>query len=178
MTHLAASVIEISVPSILSAFWTFSIMGLLTWLRKTKIFSLKVQFSDCHELQCLTLRPVRDRQFLSLYFPSCWGYVYSSTSFIYKHRHKHTLQHTGRQTMLIKRYKETQYNLRAQRYRSCSCTGPPLDGRPRQRFLKWCFLFIKMSFLSGIIQTNIFKKYILKYFLIRCSNHTFLYILY
>lgn len=31
MTHLADSVIEISDPSILSAFWTFSMMGLLTW---------------------------------------------------------------------------------------------------------------------------------------------------
>ena len=31
MTHLADSVIEISVPSILSTFWTFSMMGLLTW---------------------------------------------------------------------------------------------------------------------------------------------------
>lgn len=29
--HLADSVMEISVPSILSAFWTFSMMGLLTW---------------------------------------------------------------------------------------------------------------------------------------------------
>lgn len=31
MIHLADSVMEISVPSILSAFWTFSMMGLLTW---------------------------------------------------------------------------------------------------------------------------------------------------
>lgn len=31
MTHLADKVMDMSIPSILSAFWTFSMMGLLTW---------------------------------------------------------------------------------------------------------------------------------------------------
>lgn len=53
MIHLADSVMEISVPSILSAFWTFSMMGLLTWEetrrqmwpRENGIFSLNVHVS-------------------------------------------------------------------------------------------------------------------------------------
>lgn len=54
VTHLADKVIEISFPSIFSAFWIFSMTGLLTWLKnqikyqRNKTSSVKTRQKHLH----------------------------------------------------------------------------------------------------------------------------------